>query len=54
MEFASQGALSSLISKKLISGGRFESSTIIKYIAQITLAVMAMHAKNILHRDIKT
>jgi serine/threonine protein kinase len=26
----------------------------LKYIAEITLAIMAMHTKNILHRDIKT
>ena len=54
MEFASQGALSSQISKKVMSGGKYEFQTILAYVAQITLAIMIMHAKNILHRDIKT
>lgn len=54
MEFASQGALSSQIKKKKVSGGKYEPQTILMYIAQITLAIMVMHAKNILHRDIKT
>lgn len=54
MEYASQGALSSLISKKIQSGTHFSYEITMKYIAQITLAIMAMHTKNILHRDIKT
>lgn len=54
MEYASQGALSSLIRKKEISGTMFEVQSILQYIAQITLAIMIMHSKNILHRDIKT
>jgi serine/threonine protein kinase len=54
MEFATQGALSSQIAKKAMSGNKYVATTILEYVAQITLAIMIMHAKNILHRDIKT
>ena len=54
MEFASLGALSDMIPKKQISGTKFDDKAIFRYSAQIILAIMAMHTKNILHRDIKT
>ena len=38
----------------MIQGKQFSTDDILRYIAQITLGVMAMHSKNILHRDIKT
>jgi NIMA (never in mitosis gene a)-related kinase 1/4/5 len=54
MEYARNGALSDLISKKKISGTKFDTDTILQYVGQITLAIVIMHSKNILHRDIKT
>lgn len=39
---------------KQVSGTMFDAQMILSYVAQITLAIMIMHAKNILHRDIKT
>ena len=38
----------------MIQGKQFATEDILRYVAQITLGVMAMHSKNILHRDIKT
>jgi len=37
-----------------VKGKQFTCDEILRYMAQITLGVMAMHSKNILHRDIKT
>ena len=38
----------------MIQGKTFGTEEILRYMAQITLGVMAMHSKAILHRDIKT
>ncbi len=54
MEYAENGSLDQLIRKNLERGSRFKTEEIISYISQISLGVMAMHSKNILHRDIKT
>lgn len=54
MEYADGGNLETKIEKKKSSGEKFTPDEILRYIAQITLALMAMHSKNILHRDIKT
>jgi NIMA (never in mitosis gene a)-related kinase 1/4/5 len=37
-----------------VQGKKFSTDEILQFIVQITLGVMAMHSKNILHRDIKT
>lgn len=54
MEHASGGCLNDQINRKIVSGGRFSEEQIFSYNAQITLAIIVMHAKNILHRDVKT
>lgn len=54
MEYADGGNLETKIEKKKSSGEKFTPDEILRYVAQITLALMAMHSKNILHRDIKT
>src|SRR3569833_646841 len=38
----------------MTQGKKFITEEILSYIAQITLGVMAMHSKNIMHRDIKS
>lgn len=54
MEYADGGNLAQKIQKKITNGQKFAYDETLRYIAQITLALMAMHSKNILHRDIKT
>lgn len=54
MEYADGGNLANKIQKYANQGIKFGYDEILRYIAQITLALMAMHSKNILHRDIKT
>lgn len=54
MEYAEGGSLADLIQKKYIQGKKFEYEEIMMIMAQITLGVMSIHSKNILHRDIKT
>lgn len=54
MELAEGGSLADLISKRSIQGKPFVYEEIMMIMAQITLGVMSIHSKNILHRDIKT
>jgi len=54
MEYADGGSLDQKIRLYQNRGQKFETEEILRYMAQITLGVMAMHSKNILHRDIKT
>jgi len=54
MEYADGGNLANKITTYARQGKKFTYDEIMRYIAQITLALMAMHAKNIWHRDIKT
>jgi serine/threonine protein kinase len=54
MEYADGGSLAQKIQNYISQGKTFSTEEILRYIAQITLGVMAMHSKNILHRDIKT
>ena len=54
MEYASKGNLEQAISKKIMSGTKFSTKEIFRCLAHQVMAVMAMHNKNILHRDIKT
>ena len=53
MEYAEGGNLSHKIENKRSKGEKFTTDEILRYIAQITLALMVMHSKNILHRNIK-
>ena len=54
MEYAEGGNLSDRIAQQKSKGTRFTNDQILNWIAQITLGVMFMHSKNILHRDIKS
>jgi serine/threonine protein kinase len=54
MEYAEGGSLADSIQKKTMFKKTFTVDEILSYIAQITLGVLAMHSKNILHRDIKS
>ena len=54
MEYADGGSLAQKIQDYLVKGKQFAVEDILRYAAQITLGIMAMHSKNILHRDIKT
>lgn len=54
MEYAEGGSLAQLIQKASISGKKFSDDQILMYTAQITLSLLALHSKQILHRDIKT
>ncbi len=54
MEYADGGSLAQKIQNYIVQGKQFTADEILRYVAMITLGVMAMHSKNILHRDIKT
>lgn len=54
MEYAKEGALSDKISEHKAKGIPIDEDTILYFTAQIIIAVLFMHSKNILHRDIKT
>ena len=54
MEYAEGGSLSERIKDQSAKGTHFDPDLLIDWVAQITLAMMTMHSKKILHRDIKT
>lgn len=54
MEYAEGGSLAQLIQKHCITNKKFTEDEIMMYTAQITLSLLALHCKQILHRDIKT
>lgn len=54
MEYAKSGSLFDKIQEKKNKGERFTNEQMMYYITQLIIAVMFMHSKNILHRDIKT
>ena len=54
MEYAEGGSLAKLIQKHAMTGKNFTEDEILMYTAQITLSLLALHSKQILHRDIKT
>ena len=54
MEYADGGSLAQKIQNYIVQGKEFTADECLRYMAMITLGVMAMHSKNILHRDIKT
>lgn len=54
MEYAEGGNLAQLIKSYMNKGQPFDDEEILMYTAQITLSLLALHSKKILHRDIKT
>ena len=54
MEYADGGNLSEKIKKLKDNKQNFPKDTILDWIAQITIGIMIMHSKKILHRDIKS
>lgn len=54
MEYAEGGSLAQLIQKHCMTGTKFTEDQVLMYVAQITLSLLALHSKTILHRDIKT
>ena len=54
MEYCSNGNLDQLIQQRIVSRCKFSTDQILRTLAHIVMAVLAMHNKNILHRDIKT
>lgn len=54
MEYAEGGSLAQLIKTHATTGKKVPDEEILMYMAQITLSLLALHSKKILHRDIKT
>jgi serine/threonine protein kinase len=54
MEYASRGNLMDAIDKRIKSKNFFTAKEILQYVAQIAIALMFMHVKHILHRDVKS
>ena len=54
MEYAKEGSLSDKINECKTKGIPIGDDNILYYITQLIIAVLFMHDKNILHRDIKT
>jgi len=54
MEFASGGCLSEKLQELRNKGERLSDEQIIMWFAQIIIALMIMHSKHVLHRDLKT
>ena len=54
MEYARGGCLGRIISKRRKAGEPFKTEQVCKWISQLALAVVHLHARNILHRDIKS
>ena len=54
MEFAEGGSLAQKIQQAIVAKKKFTTEEILSFTAQIVLGVLAMHSKNILHRDIKS
>jgi NIMA (never in mitosis gene a)-related kinase len=54
MEYAEGGSLEDVILKRKMQSRMFEYEEIMTIMAQITLGLMSIHGKQIMHRDIKT
>lgn len=54
MEYAESGSLAEKIRKHVVQKKKFEEDVILMYTAQITLSLLSLHSKRILHRDVKT
>ena len=52
LEHADGGSLADLIRKHRVTGGKFTTDQILMYAAQMTLALLALHSKQILHRGV--
>ncbi|VDD86563.1 unnamed protein product [Enterobius vermicularis] len=52
MQYAEGGTMDNMISER--KGVKFSESTVLKYFTQVAVGLEYMHAKNILHRDLKT
>eukprot|EP00742_Colponemidia_sp_Colp-10_P002269 GILJ01002423.1.p1 GENE.GILJ01002423.1~~GILJ01002423.1.p1 ORF type:complete len:590 (-),score=78.69 GILJ01002423.1:204-1973(-) len=54
MEYCEGGNLGDKIERARLANTRFEEDQVLHMFAQVVVAVMLMHGKNILHRDINT
>jgi serine/threonine protein kinase len=54
MEYAPHGALSERLQEMRNQGKRVSNEQLIGWLSQILIALMVMHSKHILHRDLKT
>lgn len=54
MDYAEGGSLAQMIQKLLITGKKLSTDAILMYTAQITLSLLVLHSKSIIHRDLKT
>lgn len=54
MEYAKEGSLNDKIQDNKAKGLRIEEEQILYFLSQIVIALLFMHQKNILHRDIKS
>ena len=54
MDFAEGGSLSQMIEKLRISQRLLTTDQILMFTAQITLSLLVLHSKSIIHRDLKT
>lgn len=54
MEYAEGGSLSDLIQTRRMMNRKFTEEQIFMYTAQLTLSLLLLHSKAILHRDVKT
>lgn len=54
MEYASKGTLNETLDKLRKSGDRISTEQAIAWLSQVIIALMVLHSKHILHRDLKT
>ncbi|OMJ78408.1 hypothetical protein SteCoe_21781 [Stentor coeruleus] len=54
MEYAPHGALSERLQEMRNQGRRVSNENLLAWLSQILIALMVMHSKHILHRDLKT
>ena len=54
MEYAEGGNLSEMIARYKRENLRFTEDQILMYTAQLTLSLLALHSKQVLHRDVKS
>ena len=54
MEFADDGDLSELIGRRKACNQPLEEDLVLRYLVQVTQALIYIHSRGILHRDVKT
>jgi len=54
MEFADKGTLADKLQELRNKGDKLDTQTIVAWISHIIMALMIMHSKHVLHRDLKT